>query len=493
MAGVNYPWAGYGHDIGKNEWGHDGFITGGWTYQTYPNSQGFTDVRRCIEQAHSGRASLCVTTNLVGKHPNKSRGEVFLDLRNHPSPGASVPVDLKDGTADCWLYLPPGSAGNPSAPNGVQLIFKSDEEKWWSFYTPWTNIQPDWEGRWVKITANLSGPAGYKDALFDATKVIAIGLKVAINDQSTATLKGSIYLDDYVLNTSPPITFDFEQLEVERDFMTLRQVLRGCRTRVVRVFIFADGRASPDFAPNGEVLGFDDYFFQDFDALLTAAKRQNLLLMPVLLDFWWCDSSRFVNGVQLGGHSDIIRDTAKRQTFLDNALKPLVQKYRTNRQILAWDVVNEPEWAMKEVPKDFGVGDPVTIQEMRDFVRLCTETIHTSSSHEVTVGSARLPWLLAYWQGLGIDLYQFHWYDHLGDPFPWPPYTELGLDKPCIIGEVPTATANTQFSTEQYLRAACEGGYHGLLVWSYRASDDFTDFYSAAPQLKKWCASGPCR
>jgi hypothetical protein len=490
LTGANYPWIAYGHDFGKNEWGHDGIITSGWTYQTYFNSQGFIDARRCTGKAHTGNYSLCISADLIGQHPNKAQGEVYLDLNNHSPLGVSVPVNMNNVTAHCWLYLPSGSAGPSNARNGVQLFFKSKEansDTWYSFYSPWQNIQPSWEQQWVEFTANPSGPAGYKDPQFDPTKVIAIGVKVAINSSSNATLTGTIYLDDFKLDTNPPIILDFEKLEAEIDFDSLK-----CSSGTIRVFIFADGRAAPEFTSTGEIsnTGFDEYFFQDFDALLEIAVQRNLLLMPVLLDFWWCDSPEIVNGVQLGGHSDIIRDASKRQTFLDNALKPLIQRYASNPQILAWDVINEPEWAMQEVEKDFQIGDPVTIQQMQEFVRACVDVVHVYSSHKVTVGSARRKWL-DYWKGLGLDLYQFHWYENFvaDEVFPWLPYSELGLDKPCVIGEVPTA--NTPRLVTEYLDAARNGGYHGLLVWSYRAGDSFSDFLTARRYLESRCVYLP--
>jgi hypothetical protein len=483
FAGANYPWIAYGHDFGKNAWGHDGTVTCGWTYQTYTDSQGFTDTRRCTGIARSGSGSLCITADLVGQHPNQARGEVYLDLNNHAPLEVSVPVNLTNVAAHCWLRLPPGSAGYPSARNGVQLFFKS--EGWYSFYSPWMNIQPEWEDHWVEFTANPSGPAGYQDPQFDPMKVIAMGVKVAINDASTATLHGLIYLDDCVLDTTPPLAFDFEQLEVERDLITLK-----CSASVVRVFVFADGRASPEFSSSGEVTGFDEYFLQDFDALLETAMQQNLQVIPVLLDFSWCNVVEYVNGVQLGGHSDVIRDAAKRQSFLDNALKLLVQRYAANSQVLAWEVINEPEWVMQGIPGNSPIGDPVTIQQMQDFVKACTDVVHLYSSHQVTVGSARRKWL-QYWKGLGLDFYQFHWYDHFAaeEPFPWPPYSELGLDKPCIIGEVPTA--NTAYSVKEYLDAARTGGYHGLLIWSYRARDTSSSFSNARPYLESRCVFLP--
>jgi hypothetical protein len=458
----------------------------------FQDSQGFTDARPSTEKAHSGQASLRITADLIGQHPNKANGEVYLDLRNHapvdpsnPCRRVAVPMNLRGMKINCWIWLPRGSAGPADARNGVQLFCKS--VGFHSLYGPWMNILPDWEEKWVQIEMTVSNSAD--SPLFDPTNVIALGFKAAINSASNATISGPIYLDDYALETNPKITFDFERLEVERDFADLRSVLdRWCSERAARVFVFANGAAAPSFAPNGEVIGLDENFFQDFDALLNAARQSNIFLMPVLLDFYWCDTLKIESGVQVGGRSEIIRDQNKRQTFLDRALGPLIERYRNEPRIIAWDLINEPEWAMQEVPKDFQVGDPVLVSQMQDFVRQCAEVIHSRSLHPVTVGSARRKWL-GYWRGLGLDFYQFHWYDKFEaeEPFPWLPYHELRLDRPCIIGEVPTAS--TRYSVSQFLEAAYDGGYHGLLVWSYRASDDFSDFCRAAPQLNQWCAT----
>jgi len=488
ITGVNYPWIAYGHDYGRNAWGHDGFITGGWTAQTYVDSQGFTDARFSRAFAHSGAGSLSLTVDLAGGRPEKGKGEVYLDLRKHTPSGLAVPIDLSHATVSCWLYLPRGSAGDPGAPNGVQFFFKSDGFD--SLYTPFQNLQSNLEEMWVQFTADAS-IAGYADTRFDPTKVIAVGLKFGINDQSDARLTGTIFLDDYVLH-APTIAFDFEALEVERDFAVLQQTLGQCSTPAVRVIVFADGRAAPEFAAENQVIGLDEFFFQDFDALLEAAGRHNLRVIPVLLDFSWFDKATSENGVQLGGRSDIVRNSSLRQSFLDHALKPFVERYCGDPQILAWDVINEPEWATKELPDDFHTSDQVALAEMQELVRLAAQTIHSCPGQRVTVGSARRKWL-QYWSGLGLDLYQFHWYDHFSDdePFPWQPYSQLGLDKPVLVGEVPTA--NTDPTTRDYLLDAAGAGYEGLLVWSYRASDDVSGFANARSTLEGWCNAAPKR
>ncbi|HST24309.1 MAG TPA: hypothetical protein VLR90_24615 [Blastocatellia bacterium] len=495
LAGANHPWIAYGHDFGKNEWGHDGIITTGWTYQTFRDSQGFIDSRLTRTQAHTGTGALSITSDLAGQHPNRSGGEVHFDLVNHRVGGLSAALNLTNITARCWVLLPKGSAGDPNAPNGVQLFFKSKEKKengdevFHSAYSPWRDIEPAIEGQWVQFTANPSDPQNSINGNFKATEVVEIGIKVGTGGQSTASFSGNIYIDDLVLETPQSITFDFEKLEIEDDFINFQQSFGECPNGVVRVFVFTDGRASPEFAPNGEVSGLDEYFFQDFDSMLDVARQHKLLLIPVLLDFTWLDTAKNITGAQLGGRSDIISDPDKRQTFIDRALKPLIQRYCDNSQILAWEIINEPEWAMKEVEKDFEIGDPVAIKSMQKFVKLCAEAIHSCSSQKVTVGSARRAWL-HYWKGLGLDLYQFHWYDKFEnatppDEFPWLPYSELGLDKPCIIGEVPTKTTNR--SAQEFLEAASNAGYEGLLFWSYRADDSFTNFSVAGPALEAWC------
>ena len=108
---------------------------------------------------------------------------------------------------------------------------------------------------------------------------------------------------------------------------------------------------------------------------------------------------------------------------MDLVLKKLLERYRNHERIYAWDIINEPEWAMTNVtglsqrPKC--VDDTVSIlpidsAQMTDFVKEATNTIHMmNATQPVTVGSARKMWLSQFWTdaSLKLDLYQFHWYD----------------------------------------------------------------------------------
>lgn len=483
QSGWNHPWIGYGHDFGR-AWGHDGLSTSGWTCETFWAAQGFTESQVTVDPA-SGRGALRIGAHLIGGHPNRSAGAVYLSIVDHwpfacPPPERAVAIDL-DGVLARWrIRLPRGSAGSPEAPNALQLVLKTrlSAERWPSLHTPPVEISPAWEERDVEIIVRLDPRnAAYADPDFDIRQVGLVGLAMTINSGASA-VNGTIWIDEFVLETRPRLAFHFEQTELDAQIAAVKQRTASALS-LVRFFIFCDGRAVPTFAPDGSVLGMDDLFYRDFDVLLGAAERQGVLLVPVLLDFGWCAFPRMVSGVQLGGHADVIRDPAKRQTFLDRALGPLLERYGRHPAIFAWDVCNEPEWIVDEIPGAFRRDhDVVALAEMRAFVQSCAEYVHRlTPTHLVTLGSARRMWLHL-WTGVDLDLYQFHWYDHFRheEPFPWGSYDELGLDRPCFIGEVPTA--NTAITQQEFITAAQQGGYSGLLFWSYGARDRFSDLCS---------------
>lgn len=254
---------------------------------------------------------------------------------------------------------------------------------------------------------------------------------------------------------------------------------------VVRLFLFADGRASPEFDEQGAVTGFDNHFYDDLDTALSLACKHDLRLIIVLLDYLWLDNPQSVNGVQLGGHADVITDPVKRQSFFDNALKPLFQRYGNDRRIIAWEVMNEPEWTMSGVPGGGTVGPTVSITEMQSFAREVVNYTHRYADQAVTVGSAQGQWL-TYWQGIGLDFYQFHYYDQMGNQPPFVPYSSLSLDRPAILGEFPTKSS--AITVTRYLSTTWDNGYAGALAWSLNGDDNSSDFSTPGPadEFQRW-------
>ncbi len=485
LLGANYPAIEYGHDFGTTAWGHNGVsaeLAGRWRVSTDAKSLGVTKVLRSSERAYSGNNSLKLIANLSGTSDSRKNAEVFIDLRYHAPSGVSSPANLLGVTLSCRVYAPDGSLGNPSNPNGLQLFVK--DSSWLGQYGTWTNIR---EGEWndVSLTpGDATPPGGETQPGFDPTKIVLVGLKIGTGNGSSATFDGSFHMDDF--RAKGVTWFDFENPSVaQRDFATMR----AAGVNVTRWFMFADCRAAPEFDANGNPTEVDQHFYDDIDAALEAAAENGVYVMFTLFDFLLCGSPTFENGVQMGGRADLITNPVKRQAFIDIVLKPLLARYGSHPNIIAWDVMNEPEWAMK-IAGGGDQGQSVSATAMQDFVRVMAQVIRENTADQlVTLGSASSKWL-SLWYECGLDFYQYHYYDSMTTSSPLGTlYADLGIPdgKPCILGEFPTKKTVTSFDT--YLNTALNNDLAGALSWSFRAGDDFSAFSSS--KLSSWVQAHP--
>jgi len=273
--------------------------------------------------------------------------------------------------------------------------------------------------------------------------------------------------------------------EVEADF----EAMSAMGVRVVRWFVFTDGRAAPEFATDGSVSGLDDKVFPDLDAALDIAQKQNIRLILVLLDFHWLSPQQNKEGVLVGGHADTITDPAKRETFYRNALLPLLERYGRHPYILAWEIVNEPEWAMDD--PDIQTDQPlvrIPLEAMQSFVTETTALIHTNAEQYVTVGSASRRWW-NFWENSGLDLCQIHYYPWMEKDSPLDfPSSGLNTMLPCILGEFPAADSGTEpaFTLDQYYQTILDNGYAGAFPWSLRAEDEYSKLRESGSTVEAW-------
>jgi hypothetical protein len=239
--------------------------------------------------------------------------------------------------------------------------------------------------------------------------------------------------------------------------------------QAVRWFLFCDGRAGIRVDHRGQPGGIDDCVPRDLDAALELAARERLAVMFVLLDFHWCLPARVVDGVQLGGRADVLRDRDARATLLEHVVQPVVERYASESSIFAWDIFNEPEW--------------VDSDGLKRFLREAIATIRSCSTRPVTIGSAGARWRQRY-HDLDLDYYQVHWYDALEKQPPLDtPVDALGFDRPVLLGEFPTRGSHR--SSEEIIEAARAAGYAGAFYWSALSNDECSD-----PSRRPVCKAG---
>ena len=266
-----------------------------------------------------------------------------------------------------------------------------------------------------------------------------------------------------------------ERAEVEHAFTQLA----AAGVRYVRWFLLCDGRAGITFRSDpstalraGRPIGLDDFVFRDIDAALEVASRHDIRIMFVLLDFLWCDPASVTRGVQMGGRAHLLADEDNRSALLDRVVHPLIERYADEPQIMAWDVMNEPEWIKT-----------VDGEDLRAFLRETIALIRSSSIHPITIGSAGVRWRASY-SDLDLDFYQVHWYDSLKhQPSLETPVAQLGFDRPVLLGEFPTRGSTRTF--DEIVASARGAGYMGAFFWSVLSKDQYSaGSWDARPGLR---------
>jgi hypothetical protein len=250
---------------------------------------------------------------------------------------------------------------------------------------------------------------------------------------------------------------------------------------IVRTFLLCDARSGVRFDGDGVPTGLDAAVFRDTDALLATARRHGIRLMPVLLDFQLCAPARIVNGVQLGGRSRLLADPAARVALVNLVIRPIVERYGEDEAIVAWDLMNEPEWCIERGP--LPRRGRVPFAALQAFLGQAVRSVHQFARQPVTVGCAGTT-RLDLVQPLGLDFYQVHWYERFGWAALERPVSDMGMsDRPVILGEFPGRSP----VVADVLDAARLAGYAGALVWSVLADDE----QSAYPaELVNWLRAG---
>lgn len=259
--------------------------------------------------------------------------------------------------------------------------------------------------------------------------------------------------------------------KVDADFAAMER--QGIHS--VRWWVFSDGRAGITWDSRGLPSGIDQYVFPDMDSALALAQKHHIYLDLVLTDFTLMYDASQENGVQLGGRSQVIDTGSGQQALINNVFKPLFQRYARSQQILAYEVMNEPEWGIQDDGAvDSKINHPTSLENFRRLTRDVATAVHANTRSYVTLGSAAKRWT-EQWKGLGLDFYSVHYYEEnrlsLDSDLYDTDARALNLDAPVVIGEYPLGSKKAGFA--QYLDNWFSRGYAGAWAWSFKAVDEF--------------------
>ena len=243
-------------------------------------------------------------------------------------------------------------------------------------------------------------------------------------------------------------------------------LIRDCGASVVRWFLFGDGRSGFQ-AEKGIPLRPDEFLFADVRAALELAKRSELKLCLCLIDYPWLQDR---TGKPAGhANEQVLQFAAGREAFLHRILVPLFREFREHPALLAWEIANEPEWAIREFHRQPAA--KMHFADFRAFAAEIVQAVHEFAVVPVTLGSASLTWVRA-WSELGLDFYQAHFYP-VQDPSGKSSLAKQlaclpPLDKPLWLGELPAAEdEGAGYSLRTSLSQCRDAGLLGAAVWRW--------------------------
>ena len=232
------------------------------------------------------------------------------------------------------------------------------------------------------------------------------------------------------------------------------------------------------------VVALDDNVRRDLDVALTVLEAHGLRAIFAITDYLLCAPAQIVAGVQTGGRRRYVARDGDRDRFMARVVEPLVMQAGTSDVVYAWDVINEPEWVT------WGEGTwrfwrAVSPISMRAFVEAAVVRIHAAGAR-ATVGLASIRGLDLV-RGLGLDLYQVHWYDDVIDRAALAQLVAaFDLDAPLLLGEFPSR--RSACSVAEVLSLARAAGYSGALAWSLLADDPFSAREACVEEAVAWRA-----
>jgi hypothetical protein len=249
---------------------------------------------------------------------------------------------------------------------------------------------------------------------------------------------------------------------VDRDFAQISK----SGAAVVRWFLFGDGRGGFR-SENGIPRSPDDLLFTDVAAALELARTHHLQLCLSLIDFLWLQDRAVERTAE--ARENVLHFAAGREAFLQNVLIPLFREFRSHPALFAWEIANEPEWAIREFHRK-----PAAKMHFADFRAYAQEialAVHQFGAVPVTLGSARLIWVRA-WTELGLDYYQAHYYPSAESETNQNLAQQLAslpaLDKPLWLGELPARDpSDSRYSLQEALSGCRSAGLSGAAVWRW--------------------------
>jgi hypothetical protein len=323
--------------------------------------------------------------------------------------------------------------------------------------------------------------------------------KVTISNNKFTVAGNEIWFNG--INTPWHLFDDFGRTDFNPQWWTEEfQRYSDNHINLARVWIHGSGEISPNIDKTGYVSGASDLFWQHMDTLIEVSRTNKIYILPVLLSF---DITKNTYSTYERWRA-FLQDSDNIQSYIDNVLIPLVQRYEDEPYLLGWEICNEPEWMFENTEHG-----PQAFEDVQRMHAMLAAAIHENSSAYVTTGSAAPKWNSPIYDSWGdnegnmfsdealssiinnsnayLDFYQYHWYpwqtQWMDSPFTKSTDEYQVDDRPVIVGESEGNNVCDDYICQtipEMYENAYLNGFDGVCAWKTPQNDGHGTFENIA-------------
>lgn len=280
-----------------------------------------------------------------------------------------------------------------------------------------------------------------------------------------------------------------------KTFTTFFNNVENSGGNAVRWWLHTNGVASPTFGSDGKVTGLRSGEIKNMKAALDMAAERGIMVSMCLWSFDMLQDQ----GNDRARNKRLLEDASITQSYIDNALIPILKEIGDHPAVMSWEIFNEPEGMTTE----FGwASERTEMKYVQQFVNLLAGAIHRQTPTALVsngswsfIASTDVSSFMDYYRNdrliaVGgdtdgtLDFVQVHYYDHFSEgasPFAHAA-SYWGIDKPIVIGEFP-ANGVKGYNAVETFEQLYKLGYAGAMTWSW-SDTQFGGLTATSPALQ---------
>jgi hypothetical protein len=263
---------------------------------------------------------------------------------------------------------------------------------------------------------------------------------------------------------------------------------------VCRIWISSIGDLTTVISEDGDIEGAEYFHWKDLDTFFNLAEEYQIYTIATVQTF---DHYQKDNLSETSTYKDwraLMRSPEKTDTYVDNYLVPLVQRYDSCDYLLAVDLFNEPDHLFES--SKYG---KLNWQDMEQYFAKASAAIHANSDVLVTAGMGSIKYnsdkpngnvisdsrlqsinigkydsSLAY-----MDFWSTHWYQSMIPDYGiiydmTPAEYKFDTSKPVVISEIQSKGYEEKYNYKfaDVCEKAYNNGYQGVFGWKSCGDDD---------------------